>query len=348
MVTRRIFSYLSLLLLLVTGGCFPSAAAPEDLPPGCQIEATDQLPEAGSVMTESGEVPNPDVQNYADDAGIDVEEAAYRLSLQEPIGKLNACLDSEEKETFAGLWIEHEPSYQVFVAFTQDGEDTLAPYITGSALEDIVKVRTAAVTYEELRAIQSETNQLIEPLSISFSTGIDIQQNLVELYVTDLATFDAGIEANNIQLPQHLNIVTIYEPLGSDLPFEVTPDDSIYFPQLKTRSTSFMEALLIGRLEVENGCLLAYQEGSDQPILIVWQTDFFLNNNEGAIEMLDREGKVAARVGEMIYLGGGETRSIDPDLLQAPIPARCSGKPIWLMGEFLPEEYIPNVTGESE
>ena len=170
----------------------------------------------------------------------------------------------------------------------------------------------------------------------------------MELYVTDLAAFEAGIQAYDIQLPERLNIVAIYEPLGNDLPFEVIPDDSIYFPQLKTRSTSFMEALLIGRLEVESGCLLAYQEGSDQPITIVWQTDYFLHNNDSSFEILDREGKVVARVGEVIYLGGGEVGGIEDDHLQAPMPEYCNSSPLWLMGEFLPGEYIPNVTGKSE
>jgi hypothetical protein len=347
-VTRRKFTYFSILLLLVTGGCSPSSADPEDLPTECRIASFGHLSEETSVMTESGEVLNPDVQNYANDFGVDVEEAAYRLSLQEPIGRLNVCLNSEEKDTFAGLWIEHEPSYQVFVAFTRDGEDTLAPYIAGSALEDIVKVRSAAVTFEELRAIQAETDRLLKPLKTPFSSGINIQENLVELYLTDLDAFDASIQDHGIKLPEHLSIVTIYEPLGDDLPFEVNSDDSIYFPQLKTRSASFMEALLIGRLEVENGCLLAYQEGSDQLITIVWQTDYFLNNNEGSIEMLDRDGKVVARVGETIYLGGGEIGGIEDSQLQAPMPEHCSSSPLWLMGEFLPEEYIPNVTGESE
>ena len=345
---ERKFTYYFILLLLVAGGCSPSSVGPEDLPAVCRIESLDQLSEETSVMTESGEVFNPDVQYYANDLGIDVEEAAYRLSLQESIGKLNACLEGEEKDTFAGLWIEHEPSYQVVVAFTRDGEDTLAIYITGSALEDIVRVRSAAVTYEELRAVQAETDRLLQPLNTPFSSGINIQENLVELYITDIDAFDAGIQDHDIELPKHLSVVTIYEPLGDDLPFEVNPDDSIYFPQLKTRSTSFMEALLIGRLEVENGCLLAFQEGSDQPITIVWQTDYFLHNNEGSIEMLDREGKVVARVGETIYLGGGEVGGIEDDQLQAPMPEHCSSSPLWLMGEFLPEEYIPNVTGESE
>jgi hypothetical protein len=347
-MTKRKFTYFFILLLLVTGGCTPSSVGPEDLPTVCRIEPLDQLSDKTSVMTESGEVFNPDVQYYANDIGVAVEEAAYRLSLQEPIGKLNACLTIEEKDTFAGLWIEHEPSYQLFVAFTRDGEDTLAPYITGSALEDIVTVRSAAVTYEELRAVQAETDRLLKPLKTPFSSGINIQENLVELYITDNDAFDAGIQDHDIELPKHLSVVTIYVPLGDELPFEVNPDDSIFFPQLKTRSTSFMAALLIGRLEVENGCLLAYQEGSDQPTTIVWQTDYFLNNNDGSIEMLDRDGKVVARVGETIYLGGGEIGGIEDDQLQAPMPEHCSSSPLWLMGEFLPEEYIPNVTGESE
>ena len=289
-----------------------------------------------------------DAQAYADDHGVVVEEALYRLSLQDTIGDLGARLESEERDTFAGLWVEHEPSYRVVVAFTRSGETTLAPYISGTSLADIVEVRIAAVTYEELQSIQTETSRLLEPLGTPFSSGINIQENLVELYVTDLAAFDAGIQAHGIQLPSYLSIVTIYEPLSNDLPFEVITDESIYFPQLKTRSASFMAALLIGRLEVENGCLQVYQEESDQRIVIVWQTDYFLNNNDGSIEMLDREGKVVARVGEMIYLGGGEVGSIDSDHLQAPISEHCSDSPFWLMGEFLPEEYIPNVAGDSE
>ena len=206
-MTMRKFTYFFILLLLVTGGCSPSSVDPEDLPAVCRIESLDQPAEEARVMTESGEVLSPDVQHYANDFGVDMEEAAYRLSLQEPIGRLNACLNSEEKDTFAGLWIEHEPSYQVFVAFTRDGEDTLAPYIAGSALEDIVKVRSAAVTYEELRAVQAETDRLLKPLNTPFSSGINIQENLVELYITDFDAFDAGIQDHDIELPKHLLIL---------------------------------------------------------------------------------------------------------------------------------------------
>ena len=102
-MTMRGYTYFLILLLLVTGGCSPSSAGPEDLPVVCRIESLDQLSDKTSIMTESGEVFNPDVQYYANDIGVSVEEAAYRLSLQEPIGKLNACLEGEEQDTFAGL-----------------------------------------------------------------------------------------------------------------------------------------------------------------------------------------------------------------------------------------------------
>ena len=344
---KRKLTFLAL-LLLVAGGCSPTSSHLEDIPAECRIGPLGQLSDETSVMTESGEVLSPDVQFFANEFGIDVEEAAYRLNLQEPIGKLNACLADKERDTFAGLWIEHEPSYRVVVAFTGNGEETLAPYITGSALEAIVEVGPAAVTYEELRAIQLELDQLLKPLNTPFSSGINIQDNLVELYITDSDTFDAGIRDLGLELPLHLRVVSIYEPLGDDLPFEVNPVDSIYFPQLKIRSSSFMEALLIGTLEVEKSCLLVKQEEDDQRMVIVWQTDYFLNDNEGKIEMLDRDGNVVARVGETLYLGGGEIGGIEADKLQAPMPQECPSSPLWLMGEFLPEEYISNVTEESE
>ena len=233
-----------------------------------------------------------DTYSYAQDQGIGLEEAMDRMQNQDGIGVLQEQLMTQESDTFAGLWIQHEPTYRLVVAFTRDGQKTLAPYIAGTSLAEIVEVRSAAITYKDLQALQTQVSRLLEPLDIPISSGINIQENLVELYVTDLAALKAAMQAHDIQLPPYVNIITLYEPLGDDLPFAVTPDDSIYFPQLKARSTSFMEALLIGRLTVENGCLLAYQGDSEQPITIVWQTDYFLHNNDGSIEMLDRDGNV--------------------------------------------------------
>ena len=41
--------------------------------------------------------------------GVELSEAIRRLTLQEPIGKLGATLESNEAGTLGGFWIQHEP-----------------------------------------------------------------------------------------------------------------------------------------------------------------------------------------------------------------------------------------------
>ncbi len=131
--------------------------------------------------------------------------------------------------------------------------------------------------------------------------------------------------------------VSTYEPLGDDIPFAVTPDPTVHFPQLRTRSAAFMEALLQGKLAVTEGCLRV--TGSGRSHLVIWQPDFFVNNNEGVIEILDRNGEVVARVGEEIRIGGGEVPLTEKlkQLLREPLPEQCRG-PNWSMGELVSSE----------
>ena len=50
-----------------------------------------------------------DAQHYAERYGIELSKAVTRLTLQEPIGELGAAIEANEEDTFAGLWIQHEP-----------------------------------------------------------------------------------------------------------------------------------------------------------------------------------------------------------------------------------------------
>ena len=131
--------------------------------------------------------------------------------------------------------------------------------------------------------------------------------------------------------------VSTYEPLGDDIPFAVTPDPTVHFPQLRTRSAAFMEALLQGKLAVRAGCLRVIGSGGGH--LVIWQPDYFVNNNDGVIEILDRNGEVVARVGEEIRIGGGEVALTEKlkQLLREPLPKQCRG-PYWSMGELVSSE----------
>lgn len=320
---NRIMWLISLVVLLA--GCSPPAGRSLQMSATATLEVSDAL--------------RRDAEAMAEQLDISVDEAIRRAMLQDPIGTLGAELERQEADTFAGLWIQHEPEYRVVVAFTRNGEKTIRRYVENAPLAKLIEVRGAEATLAELQAIQEEAHRLLEELGLSVSSGINVQENRVELYVTDRPLFDATLQEANAQLPGHVEVITIYEPLGDDIPFVVTPDPTIHFPQLRTRSATFMLALLVGKLVVEEGCLRVVGNGGDSSHLVIWQPDYFLNNNEGVIEIWDREGEVVARVGEEVRMGGGEAVLTEKLLrqLREPLSEQCEG-PYWLMGELVSDE----------
>jgi hypothetical protein len=120
--------------------------------------------------------------------------------------------------------------------------------------------------------------------------------------------------------------VIVYEPLRG-VPDGLNPDPSVNFPQLKTHSGSVMMALLTGKLELIDEYLCVGNS------IIIWQTDYFVHNNDGTIEIWDRDGKVVGRVGEEIVMGGGGGGSLEwiNPMLKEPLPDNMEG-PFWLQG----------------
>jgi len=266
-------------------------------------------------------------------AAVEDEELVVegRFKLMDDIGPLGAELERKEMGTFAGLWIEHEPEFRVVIAFTENGEETIKKYVEeDSPLADEIELRTFEATHEELKAAQREAGQLLDELGLFVSSAINIKENQAEVYVTDNRLFYKTLQEADAQLPDHVVAIIVYEPLY-EIPFDINPDPSVCFPQLKMRSGAFMEALLTGELVLED-CYLRI-DGT----LIIWQPDYFVNNNDGTIEILDRNGEVVARVGEEVCMGGGEITSIEHinKLLKEPLPQDCEG-PYWLMGEIVP------------
>jgi hypothetical protein len=100
-------------------------------------------------------------------------------------------------------------------------------------------------------------------------------------------------------------------------------------PQLRARSAAFMMALAVGPLEVKDGCLRVGDH------LVIWQPDYFLSDNHGTVEIIDRSGKMVARVGEETKMNGGEIPLSDEltRQLRTSVPYRCAG-PYWMMGEI--------------
>ena len=269
-----------------------------------------------------------DAEEMAGQLGISADQALEIAGNQDAIGELNARLQQQEAETFAGLWIEYKPKYRVVVAFTKNGESTISRYVKNTSLESLIQVRTAKRSLAALEREQEQLNSLLQELALPFSSAIIVQENLVELNVTDQALLDAALAKTGRALPPDVRLVVIYKPLPG-LPVPITPPSGIVMPQLIARSAAFMMALAVGPLEVKDGCLRLGD------YLVIWQPDYFLNDNRGKLEIIDRSGKVVARVGEETRMSGGEI-PLSAELvrqLRTPIPDRCSG-PYWLMGQI--------------
>jgi len=150
-----------------------------------------------------------DTQKYADYFGVSFEEADFRLRMQDALGGLTSELAEKERDTFAGLWIQHTPEYRFVVMFTRDGENTIEPYLKGKPYADIVELREAEVTLAELHDIRAATLLTIENVDIPRDHSINVQKNRVELYVLDRTAFSDALQDADVLLPNHVEIIQV-------------------------------------------------------------------------------------------------------------------------------------------
>lgn len=150
-----------------------------------------------------------DAQIYAARYAVDLQEAQRRLALQEAIGVLNGALERGEQATFAGLWIQHSPTYRVVAQFTRDGTQTIQSYVTGGPLANLVDVRPAALTLAELEAAQASALRAIRPLGVPVEAGLSMAKNRAEIYVVERARLDTALGAARLALPNGATVVTV-------------------------------------------------------------------------------------------------------------------------------------------
>ena len=323
-----------LLMIILLMACSPGGAEPE-------------LAET-AVPTEEA---NPDAAAYAEELGVSLEEAKERLGMQDSIGELQADLLANEADSFAGLWLEHEPTYQVVVVFAgEDGVEVIRPYLqTYPALADIVEIRSAQYTLAELEAAQQEAFSIVEQLEpMSIAGGVDVMENRVYLTVGNPELFLQAVADAGYELPSLVEV----EPIDPDnIPgsnaggvdaYSGPNGQTIQFPR-QAPAVAGMEALLEGTLILDdNGCLRVQHESvplAEAPV-IIWHYDFSLEIEGEQITVLNGAGDPVGRVGEWWRMGRGETRSV----VAPEMPQACPG-PYWILGsiETLTEQAIPDI-----
>jgi hypothetical protein len=146
----------------------------------------------------------------------------------------------------------------------------------------------------ELRAIEQETIELLDSLEQIYEIEINRSSQKVEVYVPNIMTLGNALDEAGLKMPEHVTVIERIDP-----PEGLNPDPSVHFPQLIINPSVHMTAELLGKLELVDGYLMV------DDCYIIWLPGYFVHNNDGTIEIWDREGNVVGRVGEDIYMGGG-------------------------------------------
>jgi hypothetical protein len=281
--------------------------------------------------------------------GVSVEEAYQRLRSEDPIGTLQAELTEWEADTFAGLWIEHEPQYRVVVAFTRDGEETLEPYLANRSIPGLT-IRQARFTYAELEGMQAQAMRELDKLDFEVHVLFFVQDNRVEVHVSDRAWFEEELRRVGARLAEGVELVVVQGgSTARDKDLLLTPPvPGIAFPRQKPVEgfRESMTAQLIGTLRLEGACLQVQSQGGEL-LLPIWPPEFTLRQQGDQLAgeqvlVIDGEGQVAARAGEEVYLGGGYVAVTDEWVLQQ-IPAACQGE-YFVVGN----EVRPNLRYDSD
>lgn len=321
---------------LLLAGCTPALGAvvePTPTPPRKRYSAAG-IPEPLRQVAEE----------MAAGWGVSVEEAYQRLRAEDPIGTLQVELAEWEADTFAGLWIENEPKYRVVVAFARDGEKTLKPYLENRSIPGLTLQR-ARFTYAELEAIQAQAMRELDKLDFHVNVSISVQDNRVEVYVSDRAWFESELGRVGAQLPEEVELIVVEGgSTAKDMDLLLTPPvPGIAFPRQKPVEgfRESMLALLIGTLRLEGACLQVQPLGGGV-ILPVWPPEFTLRTEGEQVVVIDGEGQVAARAGEEVYMAGGYVGVSDEWVLQQ-IPAACRGE-YFVVGN----EVRPNLRYDSD
>ena len=98
----------------------------------------------------------PDAKMYAADYNVSLQEATRRLRLQDRVGALRVALETNEADTFSGLYILHEPEYRIVARFTRAGNETIRRYANRTPVADLVEVVPAQATRAQLEATQAK------------------------------------------------------------------------------------------------------------------------------------------------------------------------------------------------
>ena len=136
----------------------------------------------GSTFAAESKV-NPTAIWYAETFHVSVEEAESRFAKEDYAGEVGHLIETGSPETFAGIWIEHEPVFRVVVRFVGDAKAQLAKYTQ----DPLFVPETAPRPYKLLVEAQNSIARQLAEHGFDFESDIDLKKSEVTLYVRNPA-----------------------------------------------------------------------------------------------------------------------------------------------------------------
>jgi hypothetical protein len=87
-------------------------------------------------------------------------------------------------------------------------------------------------------------------------------------------------------------------------PINSLETDGVFFPRQNPPDAT-MEALLSGRLQLQDRCLVIPLSQGQERVVPIWPHEFSLSQQEGDFLVLDAEGAVRVREGQLVDMSGG-------------------------------------------
>ncbi|HZF44666.1 MAG TPA: hypothetical protein VEZ48_14810 [Sphingomonadaceae bacterium] len=264
---------------------------------------------------------------YARAYCLSVEEAERRMAIQlrdaigpntdvgptpvlreDSIGAINAALQEKEAVTFAGLWIEHRPSYRVVAAFTRNAAATLAEYTKDPLFKPLDR---PGPTYAELRATQDRLTKELSARGYRWSSASGRENmGIVQIQLAqEAAPIRAAAARGEFSLPSW---VVLIEP--KPLPIAAPPAPPAgdmrvkSFPRLAYRTDMYMRTLVgvpdvPAALRLVGGCLVL-ATGTDTRTAL-WQASDALDLSDPArVIVVYRLSGTRVAAGDAIVLSG--------------------------------------------
>lgn len=137
------------------------------------------------------------LQHYAETFGVPVAEAERRQHNRWEIVDLGRRLETEEPETFAGLWIEHSPVYRVVARFTRAPEEILRRYTRNP----LFVAGPAPVSKKALLLDHERAMAAMRPTGLRYASKPEMLTGLIEIIAEDPEAVERLRAAGKLDLP---------------------------------------------------------------------------------------------------------------------------------------------------